>query len=365
MLSLEIFSPKDYHKSCNENEEDMETFHGCIGCSNLTLDSSCGSFQETIVNTIYKMTKQHDIPPSYIEHLHNLGILGQDQEISIKNLNHVIYEELMGERTDVYSYFYEEEDFEYNLQKLNSGDTKSFDDLLPYLTAYALNLSIVIIPMVKKIPILSIVPSSIPVIDHTLYLAYKKPGKYFPLLHDKNDNVETKEKCRCGVNDKVKKNRCNLPRCSCFNRKQNCSNLCQCKGCTNNKLQSSAFCPPRKRIRPTLNKLPTFKSFEYAQIVLDEFENVKVGLAQHFILESCIYIMMGEMYVKQTNCNDKLLAGLLMEKYNSFSQDMKANPTEDVGLIQSFEWLGKDAILKWVCGRRKKLELQKSLLHIT
>ena len=357
MISSKVFTPQSYLRKAI-SKDSLGLDWSLVNLTNLTQGEEV-SFLESVIGAMQNVVETCDLPNSYINYLEDLGIINHGKMSTM--VTTVILNELLGERMELYKSLTSDIDFPTKLTKSDIEDSKYF-----YLVIAALsnimNIAITIVPNVEKLPVFIYLPSETPVINFPLFIAINKSGMFHTLNYNPGKAEKPKDHCRCGVNDKVKRRRCLLPRCPCHEAGRKCSSHCGCKGCENEKTEVSKLSSPRKRMRPTLSKINLQNSFAYAQQIIEDLKPSILAPAQHYLLEACIYILINEMRTSDEEIDDELLINLLIEEYDQFITNMKENPSSDTALQQNLQWIERDTITKWVKRRRKSIYLMESLL---
>ena len=177
----------------------------------------------------------------------------EDTFMLSKHLRKLFVEELLSERSSNYSAFLIDEDqqnWEDEVKKfLNVGYFNScIGDLMPYVMANVLNVSIVVIPVDARIPVMYVSPQEV-TNRGTVFLVYTQegPGHYDAAVKcDKQEltlkgGLGTKHffSCSCGVNSSgTSRKACTAQplyasRCGCYKNSKACGLTCRCKNCAN------------------------------------------------------------------------------------------------------------------------------------
>ena len=316
------------------------------------------SFFDSVLGAIENLINTCNLEMSYITHLENLNVIKNGKICNMLEIVDIITEEVINEMEK-----YEDLLSSGTSPQLIKEEVKKFQNINLVMAAISnvLKIAITIVPNIEKIPIFLYFPVQTHVIEFPIFIALSEERLFHTLKNDPLKEKKKKQHCRCGVNDKIKRRRCLLPRCPCYQEKRNCNSNCHCKGCENNKTVVSKLTSPRKRIRPALSKINLQNSFVYAQHVIDDLKSEKIAPAQHYLLEACITILMSEMKATYNEVNDQLVINLLIKKYGTFIQNIKDNPSSDKEICKSLKWIEKESIAKWVKRRRKTFMLMHTM----
>ena len=355
MISSKVFTPQSYLAKAT-SKDSLGLDWSLVNITNLTQGEEV-SFLEAVIGAMQNTIETCDLPNSYHNYLKDLGIINS---VSATTITTIILNELLGERNEFYKNL--SNSVEFPVKVISDIEDPKYFYLVIAALSNVMNIAITIVPNVEKLPVFIYLPAETPVVHCSLFIAINKSGMFHTLKYDPVKGAIPKDHCRCGVNDKVKRRRCLLPRCPCYEAGRKCNSHCGCKGCENEKTEVSKLSSPRKRIRPTLSKINLKNSFAYAQQLIGDLKPTIIAPAQHYLLEACIYLLINEMKISHYKIEDQLLINLLIEEYDKFIENMKENPSSDTELQKSLQWIERDTITKWMSRRRKNIYLMESLL---
>ena len=174
MIPTEVYDIGNYFTAC-KMEKFQSKDHSTIAKKLKLNVRKENSFLECLIECIGSLERTYNLPKSYTEYLNTVG--------KESNLRPIVYEELKGQRKDLYARYFEQDNFSYLVERFKEEDVDSLNDVLPLAASNIFYVAITIIPLVENMPILPILPSSSLLLDFPIFLGYSKLG-FLPITQN-------------------------------------------------------------------------------------------------------------------------------------------------------------------------------------
>ena len=209
MISSKVFTPQSYLAKAT-SKDSLGLDWSLVNITNLTQGEEV-SFLEAVIGAMQNTIETCDLPNSYHNYLKDLGIINS---VSATTITTIILNELLGERNEFYKNL--SNSVEFPVKVISDIEDPKYFYLVIAALSNVMNIAITIVPNVEKLPVFIYLPAETPVVHCSLFIAINKSGMFHTLKYDPVKGAIPKDHCRCGVNDKVKRRRCLLPRCPCY-----------------------------------------------------------------------------------------------------------------------------------------------------